>query len=109
MPLISDNSQKTKLNKLNINIKTKYIVGNKIDKDNERIITKEQAMQLCNKKNAKYYECSALTKENIFELVYLFFLDYLNQEENQKKKQKINFIPSLTRDDTNNKTDCIIY
>ena len=30
MPLISDNSQKTKLNKLNINIKTKYIVGNKI-------------------------------------------------------------------------------
>lgn len=86
-----------------------YIVGNKIDKDNERIITKEQAIQLCNKKNAKYYECSALTKENIFELVYLFFLDYLNQEENQKKKQKINFIPSLTRDDTNNKTDCIIY
>ena len=30
MPLISDNSQKNKLKKYNINIKTKYIVGSKI-------------------------------------------------------------------------------
>ena len=86
-----------------------YVVGNKIDKEKKRIITKDQAIQLCKKKNARYYECSAFTKENIFELVYLFFLDYLNQEENAKKKQKINFIPSLTREEANNKTDCIIY
>ena len=30
MPLISEKYHKDKLNKLNINIKTKYIVGNKI-------------------------------------------------------------------------------
>ena len=30
MPLISDNSQKNKLKKYNINIKTKYILGSKI-------------------------------------------------------------------------------
>ena len=30
MPLVSDNFQKEKLKKYNINIKTKYIVGNQI-------------------------------------------------------------------------------
>lgn len=83
-----------------------YIIGNKIDEDNKRLITKEQAIQFCNEQKTKYYECSAYTKENIHELIYLFYLDYLNKEEIKKKKIKLNFCPML---EYNNKTDCIIY
>ena len=41
------------------------LVGNKIDKGEERVITKEEGEKMANEYNLKFFECSAKTGDNI--------------------------------------------
>ena len=44
------------------------LVGNKIDLNDQRVITYEQGQQLAEKMNAQFFETSAKTKENVVEM-----------------------------------------
>ncbi|XP_028780378.1 ras-related protein RABC2a-like isoform X1 [Neltuma alba] len=43
----------------------KVLVGNKVDKDSERVVTKEEGMALAQKHRCLFVECSAKTRENV--------------------------------------------
>ncbi|KAI4346467.1 hypothetical protein L6164_007361 [Bauhinia variegata] len=43
----------------------KILVGNKVDKDSERAVTKEEGMALAQKHKCLFLECSAKTRENV--------------------------------------------
>ena len=59
------------------NNKQIYLVGNKIDDTNKRIISKEDATKFAKKHNLKYFETSAKTGENIKDLFESFFIDLM--------------------------------
>ena len=44
---------------------TKYLVGNKTDKENHREISENEATYIAQQYNMKYYECSAVTGQGI--------------------------------------------
>ncbi|KAK4279604.1 hypothetical protein QN277_011356 [Acacia crassicarpa] len=43
----------------------KVLVGNKVDKDSERVVTREEGMALAQKHRCLFVECSAKTRENV--------------------------------------------
>ncbi|KAK3023068.1 hypothetical protein RJ639_043083 [Escallonia herrerae] len=43
----------------------KILVGNKVDRDSERAVTKEEGMALAEHHQCLFYECSAKTRENV--------------------------------------------
>ena len=67
-----------------------YLVGNKIDMEIKREVSKEEAIDFCNQYNYKYFECSALTGYNIHEIVSYLIRDITERDLNfiQKNKSK---------------------
>ena len=67
-----------------------YLVGNKIDREIKREVSKEEAIDFCNQYNYKYFECSALTGYNIHEIVSYLIRDITERDLNfiQKNKSK---------------------
>ncbi|KAL6126405.1 hypothetical protein ACLB2K_074454 [Fragaria x ananassa] len=43
----------------------KILVGNKVDRDKERVVTREEGMALAQEHKCLFLECSAKTKENV--------------------------------------------
>jgi len=77
----------------NVNLEEKvlYLIGNKIDVKTEvRQVTKEEAEEFANSKNAKYFETSALKNEGINEAFEEIFKD-IYQMHKQINNRNSNF------------------
>lgn len=80
MPLISDNFQKSKLKKLNINIKTKYIVGNSILERNTDDSYNDDIKKGVRCKKEYYKDNKLLHSEKIFDSRIEYTFVSQNQE-----------------------------
>lgn len=72
--------------KLNVSI---ILVGNKCDLENQRVISKETALEFANKNDLKYYETSAKTGTKVasmFEELALIMVNKFDLEEAVKKQ-----------------------
>ena len=80
----------------------KYLIESKSDLCEKREVSKEEAIALSKEYGYKYFECSALTGENVHEIVHCIMRDIIEREllSNNDKKY-------LTNKDRNNK--CIIF
>ena len=80
----------------------KYLIESKSDLCEKREVSKEEAIALSKEYGYKYFECSALTGENVHEIVHCIIRDIIEREllSNNDKKY-------LTNKDRNNK--CIIF
>ena len=70
------------------------VVGNKVDLNNERKVSKQQAEEFANSIKAKYFETSALTDSNrnvklVFETIGNLMIDKANGQNNEDKKCSI--------------------
>ena len=79
----------------------KYLIESKSDLCEKREVSKEEAIALSKEYGYKYFECSALTGENVHEIVHCIMRDIIEVEllDNDKKY--------LTNKDRNKK--CIIF
>ena len=73
---------------VNIKEKVVYLIGNKVDDKKNRVIDKEVALDFANKLNAKYFETSAISGENINFTFKRFFLDLLLKNKKNEKDEK---------------------
>ena len=80
----------------------KYLIESKSDLCEKREVSKEEAIAVSKEYGYKYFECSALTGENVHEIVHCIMRDIIEREllSNNDKKY-------LTNKDRNNK--CIIF
>ena len=67
------------------------VVGNKVDLNNERKVSKQQAEEFANSIKAKYFETSALTDSNgnvklVFETIGNLMIDKANGQNSEDKK-----------------------
>ena len=78
------------------------IVANKMDENENRIVSKKEGLEVADKYGIKYYECCCLNGLNVYEILNELMLEgyYKNCE---KKVNKMNFSRSLN--DTNKKDD----
>ncbi|GKV34212.1 hypothetical protein SLEP1_g42608 [Rubroshorea leprosula] len=56
----------------------KFLVGNKVDRESERVVSREEGMALAQKLKCYFFECSAKTRENVqqcFKDLTLKFID----------------------------------
>ena len=60
-----------------------YVIGNKIDLKEHRVIKKEDVVRECIENNIKYYEVSAKTGEGINELFYQIVIEFISDLENK--------------------------
>ena len=70
------------------------MVGNKVDLNNERKVSKQQAEEFANSIKAKYFETSALTDSNrnvklVFETIGNLMIDKANGQNSEDKKCSI--------------------
>ena len=80
----------------------KYLIESKSDLCEKREVSKEEAIALSKEYGYKYFECSALTGENVHEIVHCIMRDIIEVELLSKNDKKY-----LTNKDRNNK--CIIF
>ena len=80
----------------------RYFIESKSDLCEKREVSKEEAIALSKEYGYKYFECSALTGENVHEIVHCIIRDIIEREllSNNDKKY-------LTNKDRNKK--CIIF
>ena len=80
----------------------RYLIESKSDLCEKREVSKEEAIAVSKEYGYKYFECSALTGENVHEIVHCIIRDIIEREllSNNDKKY-------LTNKDRNNK--CIIF
>ena len=80
----------------------KYLIESKSDLCEKREVSKEEAIALSKEYGYKYFECSALTGENVHEIVHCIIRDIIEREllSNNDKKY-------LT--DKNRNKKCIIF
>ncbi len=69
---------------------TLFLIGNKIDNNENRVVEKKVAKILDETNNIKYFECSCLNKINIFEILNEIALlaykkELKNNEDNEKE------------------------
>jgi Ras-related protein Rab-8A len=64
------------------------LIGNKIDKINKRVISKEEATELAEKYNLKYYEISCKQGTNVYET----FCDVIFEASSQNRRESTNFV-----------------
>lgn len=65
-----------------------FLVANKIDETESRIIGKNKGKDLANKYQIKYFEISCLKKINIYELLYeISFFSYKKYKKNEKSNE----------------------
>jgi small GTP-binding protein len=92
------------MNNCNIDTK-KFLVGNKIDLENDREITKEEAESFAQKENIKYIETSAIKNMKVNEAFTSLLNDiYRNKQEEEKGKLYLqNVVPiELSKNKNNN-------
>ena len=79
----------------------RYFIESKSDLCEKREVSKEEAIALSKEYGYKYFECSALTGENVHEIIHCIMRDIIEREllDNDKKY--------LTNKDRNKK--CIIF
>ena len=80
----------------------KYLIESKSDLCEKREVSKEEAIAVSKEYGYKYFECSALTGENVHEIVHCIMRDIIEVELLSKNDKKY-----LTNKDRNNK--CIIF
>ncbi|XXG79481.1 hypothetical protein AAC387_Pa09g0536 [Persea americana] len=72
----------------------KVLVGNKVDKETERVVTKEEGIALANEYGCLFFECSARTGENVEkcfkELALKMLADPVLLKEGSKDVNKAN-------------------
>ena len=101
----SFNNLKDWISSIKINMEAKNIflplivVGNKIDMENDREITKEEAEKFASENKYKYFETSAKTGEGVDEAIKELINLVLNQ--NQVDEQKIEARKSVPLKDNN--------
>ena len=88
-----------------------YLVGNKIDLENDREITKEEAEFFAQKENIKYIETSAIKNMKVNEAFTSLLNDiYRNKQEEEKGKLYLqNVVPielSKNKNNNNNELFC---
>ena len=66
-----------------------YLIGNKLDDVEHRVIKKEDAINLAKELNLKYFETSAITGENINQIFSKMCLDLMNKKS-FKRRNTIN-------------------
>ena len=80
-----------------------YVVGNKIDLENERKVDKEEVNRYFRKKKIKHFECSNIDGSNVFEIMNSLIRDIHNWEYNREIiKEKNKFILSENITNGNN-------
>ena len=80
--------------KVNIEEKVLYLIGNKIDMKEERIVSSEEASNLAKMYNIQYFETSAKTGVNIKETFHKIYEDIYNLNkklENQDENKDENY------------------
>ena len=64
------------------------LIGNKIDKVDKRVVTKEEAINLAKQYNVKYYEISCKDNFNVYEV----FSDAIFEASSQNRRDSTNFV-----------------
>ena len=64
------------------------LIGNKIDKGNKRVVRKEEAIEIAQKYNIKYYEVSCKQGINVYET----FCDVIFEASSQNRRESTNFV-----------------
>ncbi len=83
----------------------KVIVGNKIDLNDERIVTYNEGKNFAESCNVKYFETSAVTREGIVELFETICKDYC--KTNRKKSNDGNIkLDNLKNENDDNNVGC---
>ena len=78
------------------------LIGNKIDLEDERAVSKEEGMNLAESLNVKFFETSAITKENIDEAFQEIINSTYNSYKNEMKNIKDEFNESIQIDNNLN-------
>jgi len=79
----------------------KMLVANKIDKEDERVVTREQGRQFAKENSMLYIETSAKTQQGIqqaFEELVMKILDYPSLLDGEEKKDSVQVNDSNTQD-----------
>ena len=66
-----------------------YIIGNKIDLENEREVNQENVILFCKDNNYQHFESSVFTGKNISEIIYSIIMERINKELEKKTSLKI--------------------
>ena len=74
------------------------LIGNKIDLEDERDVSKEEGLNLAESLNVKFFETSAITKENIDEAFQEIINSTYNSYKNEMKNIKDEFNESIQID-----------
>ncbi len=83
----------------------KVIVGNKIDLNDERIVTYNEGKNFAESFNIKYFETSAVTREGIVELFETICKDY--SKTNRKKPIDSNIkLDNIKSENNDNNVGC---
>ena len=95
----SENKSIMQYNEIQNNVR--YLIESKSDLCEKREVSKEEAIALSKEYGYKYFECSALTGENVHEIIHCIMRDIIEREllDNDKKY--------LTNKNRNKK--CIIF
>ena len=65
-----------------------FLIGNKIDKVDDRVVTKEEAINLAKQYNVKYYEISCKQDLGVYEV----FSDAIFEASSQNRRDSTNFV-----------------
>jgi len=87
----------------------KMLVGNKVDRENERVVTKQEGIALARQLGCLFLECSAKTHvnvENCFEELVLKILDTPNLLQDSASAAKKNIFKQNQANDTNSGGCC---
>lgn len=87
----------------------KMLVGNKVDRENERVVTKQEGIALARQLGCLFLECSAKTHvnvENCFEELVLKILDTPSLLQDSASAAKKNIFKQNQADDTNSGGCC---
>eukprot|EP00252_Welwitschia_mirabilis_P011706 TRINITY_DN26078_c0_g1_i1.p1 TRINITY_DN26078_c0_g1~~TRINITY_DN26078_c0_g1_i1.p1 ORF type:complete len:210 (+),score=42.83 TRINITY_DN26078_c0_g1_i1:378-1007(+) len=87
----------------------KMLVGNKVDKESERVVTKKEGIALARQFGSLFLECSAKTRINVescFEELVLKILDTPALVQDSSNAARKNIFKQSQVDDTNNSTCC---
>ena len=84
-----------------------YLIGNKLDDAENRVIKYEDALQLAKDLKMNYYESSAMTGVNINKIFYKLCITLMEKVDKKEKIQKKNIvIDSHTQNQLQNKKKC---
>ena len=85
-----------------------FLVGNKIDAENQRKITFAEGEEFSKKHGLMFCECSAKTGENI-DFIFNKLANEINPEEEERKKRKREIQKELQKIEKEQKKICAIF